>query len=164
MKVQFKRLHPLAQIPKKATDLAACHDVVATEIIHESESFVRCKLGFAVGLPDNYKLVLVPRSSLTKTQWVLQNSPGIGDEDFIHEYEYRFRCIPKIWTENIPFANSEIDFEEQSFFEYEKFPFKPGDRIGQVFIQEVIPIEWEEVKELNVKQSNRTGGYGSSGK
>ena len=153
MKLQFKRLHPLAQIPYKATTLAACHDVVATEIIHESESYVRCKLGFAVGLPEDYKLVLVPRSSLTKTQWLLQNSPGIGDSDFLYEYEFRFRCIAKIWTE-----------DEQSFFEYEDFPYKVGDRIGQVFIEKVIPIEWVEVDELDIKQSNRVGGYGSSGK
>ena len=79
MKVKFKKLHPNAVIPKQATELAGGWDVVATEIIQESPDFVICKLGFSLQPPSNYKITLVPRSSLTKTHWIIQNSPGLGD-------------------------------------------------------------------------------------
>ena len=45
---------------------------------------------------------------------------------------------------------------------YPEFPFKVGDRIGQVYLEEVIPIEFEEVEEFDV--INNRGSYGSTGK
>lgn len=75
MKIKFKRLHEKATIPKQATDLAGGWDVTVTKIEKVKEDLVICKLGFALQLPKNYRLILVPRSSLTKTKWILQNSP-----------------------------------------------------------------------------------------
>jgi len=147
VKVKFKRFHKDAQIPKQATDLAGGWDVVVTEIIQESDDFVICKLGFGLQPPSNYKVTLVPRSSLTKTNWIVQNSPGLGDPDYLLEYQYRFRCIPNV---------------SPNPFKYQEFPYKVGDRIGQIYIEEIIPIEFEEVDEL-ISNSNRVGGFGSSG-
>lgn len=152
MKVQIKKLHPNTTIPKQSTLLAGGWDVTVTEIVQESKDFVICKLGFSLIPPDNYKITLVPRSSLTKTKWIVQNSPGLGDADFRGEYQFRFRAIPDYISEN-----------KQGFAEifYEKFPYKEGDRIGQIYLEEVIPIEFEEVYELTT--TNRGEGYGSSG-
>lgn len=149
MKVKIKKLHPDATLPKQATEFAGGWDVTTTEIIQESDDFVICKLGFALELPVGYKLTLVPRSSLTKTKWVLQNSPGLGDQDFLGEYQYRFRAIPS----KTIFSNT---------LAYDSFPYKVGDRIGQVYLEEVIPIEFEEVEELIITKRN-TGGFGSTG-
>ena len=79
MIVKFKKLHPNAVIPKQATELAGGWDVTCTEIVQESPDFVICKLGFALQPPVGYRVILVPRSSLTKTHWIVQNSPGLGD-------------------------------------------------------------------------------------
>jgi len=154
LKIKIKKLHSEAVIPKKATQLAAGHDVTVTEIIQEAADFVICKLGFALTPPPGYKVVLVPRSSLTKTKWILQNSPGQGDEDFTGEYQYRFRAIPN--------ATKWSSAREQAILQYNEFPYNVGDRIGQIFLEEVINFEFEEVDELSTTERN-TGGFGSTG-
>ena len=165
MLVKLKKLHKDAVIPKRMTALSGGWDVVATEVIQESPNFVVCKLGFALQPPPNYKITLVPRSSLTKTNWVVQNSPGLGDADFLGEYQYRFRCIPTEVNLGIKthFAGMSIEQDEEVLLlSYEEFPFKVGDRIGQIYLEEVIPIEFEEVEELSDTERG-TGGYGSTG-
>jgi dUTP pyrophosphatase len=121
-----------------------------TEIVQEADDFVICKLGFALGIPEGYKLTLVPRSSLTKTTWILQNSPGLGDCDYTGEYQFRFRAIP-------------TGFDTYTGLPmYTNFPFSEGERIGQVYLEEVIPMEFQEVDELRVTDRG-DGGFGSTG-
>jgi dUTP pyrophosphatase len=153
LRIKIKKCHPDAAIPQKATQLAAGHDVTVTEIIQEAEDFVVCKLGFALTPPPGYKVVLVPRSSLTKTKWILQNSPGQGDEDYTGEYQYRFRCIP-----------SGVNTKMSGYtLSYDEFPYKVGDRIGQIFLEEVIKFEFEEVSELSNTERG-VGGFGHTGR
>lgn len=152
MEVKIKKLHKDATIPKQATEFAGGWDVTATEIEQVEEDLVICKLGFALQLPKNYRLILVPRSSITKTKWIIQNSPGLGDCDFIQEYQLRFRALPQ---ELITYQNG------GSSIVYPEFPFKVGERIGQVYLEEVIAIEFEEVEEFDFE--NNRGGYGSTG-
>ena len=153
MKVDFKKINENAVIPERATEFAGGWDVVATEIEKISPNFVICKLGFALVLPIGYKLTLVPRSSLTKTNWVLQNSPGLGDFDFFGEYQLRFRGIP------IPSTYNDGTYSD---FVYEEFPFEVGDRVGQVYLEEVIPIEFNIIDTL--PESNRdANGFGTTG-
>lgn len=150
MKVGIKKISENAEIPKRATDFAGGWDVIATEIEKISDDFVICKLGFALILPDGYKLTLVPRSSLTKTHWVVQNSPGLGDSDFFGEYQFRFRCIP---------SGIDINYAK---LKYDEFPFKLGERIGQIYLEEVIPIDFIEVEELPEAKRD-ISGFGSTG-
>lgn len=153
MLINLQRLHPDAVVPKRSTELAGGWDVVATEMIKESKDFVIYKIGWAMQPPEGYKITLVPRSSLTKTKWILQNSPGLGDADYRGEYQYRFRAIP----------NDVVFTGVFHVLDYECEPFQVGDRIGQIYLEEVIPIEFEEVSEL--PSTNRgTGGFGSTGK
>jgi dUTP pyrophosphatase len=148
MQVKIKKLHPNATTPKRATELAGGWDVTATEIERVDDDLVICKLGFALQLPKNHRLILVPRSSITKTKWILQNSPGLGDEDFIQEYQFRFRALPQYQKGTL-------------LFEYPRFPYEVGDRIGQVYLEEVIPMEFVEVEEFDF--DNNRGAYGSTG-
>lgn len=154
MKVKIKRLHENAVIPKQATELAGGWDVTVTEIEQIDKDLVICKLGFALQLPSNYRLILVPRSSLTKTKWVLQNSPGLGDADYLQEYQYRFRALP----EDV----NAVDRFGGIMLSYPQFPYVEGDRIGQIYLEEVIPMEFEEVEEFDFE--NNRGGYGSTNK
>jgi len=150
MKIRFKKLHENATTPKQATRLSGGWDVIVTEIVQEADDFVICKLGFALGIPEGYKLTLVPRSSLTKTTWILQNSPGLGDCDYTGEYQFRFRAIP-------------TGFDTYTGLPmYTNFPFSEGERIGQVYLEEVIPMEFQEVDELRVTDRG-DGGFGSTG-
>lgn len=152
--VKIKKLHPDAVIPQRATDFAGGWDVVVTEIKKESEDFIICKLGFTLEVPVGYKVTIVPRSSLTKTRWIMQNAPGLGDCDYRGEYQIRFRAIPE---EIGSFG------EGESHLLYPSIPFCKGDRVGQIYLEEVINITFEEVEELS--DTNRgEGGFGSSGK
>lgn len=158
MEVKIKKLHKDATIPKQATDLAGGWDVTATEIERVGEDFVICKLGFALQIPKTHRLILVPRSSLTKTKWVLQNSPGLGDADYLQEYQYRFRALP----ESVKLNTSPMTERSKGYLKYPPFPYVEGDRIGQIYLEEVIPMEFEEVEEFDFE--NNRGGYGSTGK
>lgn len=163
MKVEFKKLHENAVIPERATELAGGWDVTAVEIEKVTNDFVICHLGFALSIPKGYKLTLVPRSSLTKTHWVLQNSPGLGDCDYRGEYQLRFRAIPIDYTKWYTDENGRYVCGSVEKFVYEPFPFEVGDRVGQVYLEEVIPIEFDVVDELS-ETKRGGGGFGSTSK
>jgi len=155
MKIRIKKVHPNAQIPIRADEFCGGWDVFCTEIIKESDDFYICKLGLKMQPENpNYKITLVPRSSLTKTKWIQQNSPGLGDYSFTGEYQYRFRALP----ENV---KKERDSMWGYSIIYPEFPFKVGDRIGQIYLEEVIPIEW--IDDELVETERGEGGFGSSG-
>lgn len=153
MNVKIKKLDEHAVTPIKTSDFAAGMDVTASSIEKISDDFVICYLGFALQPPINYKVMIVPRSSITKTNWVMQNSPGIGDPDYTGMYQIRFRAIP----------NGVIIVDGQAKLTYPKFPYQIGDRIGQIFLQEIIDINFDVVQELNPTERGE-GGFGHSGK
>lgn len=157
MEIKFKKLHKEAVLPAQAHDTDGGWDVTVTEIEQISENFVIAKLGFALGLPKGHKLTLVPRSSFTKTNWILQNSPGLGDEGYRNEYQYRFRAIPTGVIKISGYKGGEWKLI------YDKFPFEIGDRIGQVYLETVIPTEWKIVEDLDDTDRGK-GGFGSTDK
>jgi dUTP pyrophosphatase len=156
--MKFQKLHENAVLPKQASEHACGWDVVCTEIIQVDKDCVQCKLGWAAEVPIGYKLVLVPRSSFTKYRWIQQNSPGQGDSDFRGEYSYVFRAIPTEIRQAGGDYGSSIYWELQ----YDDFPYKVGDRIGQVFLEKVIDLEPEWAFELSSTERG-TGGFGSTG-
>lgn len=158
MQVKFKKIHPDAKIPEQGSALAGGWDVTCTEIIQESPDFVICKLGFALQPDKRFKITLVPRSSLTKTKWILQNSPGLGDADYLGEYQYRFRALP----EGFGMITNNWPGRDELRFIYPEFPYKIGDRIGQIYLEEVIPMDFIEVDELS-ETDRGIGGFGSTG-
>lgn len=146
----FKATHPNAKNPIKATEHAGAYDVYCTRIDKVSPSFVICWVGFALKIPDNFRIMLQPRSSLCNTTWLLQNTPGLGDSDFINEYSFRFRALPTFINNNGAPALG-----------YDKFPYKVGDRIGQCYLEQIIHITFKDVDEL--PETGRKGGYGHTG-
>ena len=153
MKIKIKKLYNDSKIPIKMSEKAGAYDIFCHSVEKLDEDFYICKTGIAMTPPEGYRICLVPRSSLTKYKWILGNHFGIGDEDFSGEYQFRFRGIPKNYNDSFGYRN----------FSYEDFPFKEGDRIGQIFLEEVIPIEFEEVEELSETERSNLG-FGSSGK
>lgn len=157
-------------LPVQSTEKAACHDVFARKIEKVADDFYIVYIGFAVTPPKGHKIVLVPRSSLTKTTWLVQNSPGQGDEDYVNEYQYRFRAIPT----GVEMVKKDGEWVKDGYgneistpysvpkLTYDDFPFKEGERIGQIYLEKVLPIKWKQVEQL--KTTNRIGGFGSTGK
>lgn len=138
MKIKIKKLHPLAKIPLKGTKEASCADVYATEIEHNNDE-ITIKLGFSTEIPNGYKGVIVPRSSITKTTWIMQNSPAQIDSDYRGEWMIKLK--------NIDITDS---------------PYKVGDRVAQIFFEKIVDYEFEEVEEL-VETERGQGGFGSTG-
>jgi len=156
MTIKFKRLHEDAVIPKLATVGSACVDVVATEISESTDNKVTVHLGFATAIPEGYKAVMAPRSSFNHKGWVLQNSPCQIDADYRGEWMLKFEGLPQHIAES-GFYIYPADVR------YSEFPYKVGDRVAQVWLEEVIPIKFEEVDKLEETERG-VGGFGSTGK
>lgn len=147
--IKIKLTHPNAKMPTKGSSHAACWDVYAAEITRIRQDWYEVNLGFQLEPPPGYKVVLVPRSSITKTNLIQQNSPGQGDGDYRGEYKFVFKILPNS-------AQYEV-------LRYPRFPYLIGDRVGQIFLEKVIPLQFEQVDELS-ETSRGEGGFGSTGK
>lgn len=160
MKIKFKRLHEDAVIPAQATEFAGGWDLTCTQVDYMDDdkmNKVICRLGFAMQPPIGYRVVIVPRSNLTKHNWVINNSPGTGDADYDKEYEVRFTAIPTgIITTVFNDGNTKTKLN------YDNFPYKKGDRVAQMYLEKVEEIEWSE-EEFEDYNSTRIGGFGSTG-
>lgn len=152
MKIKFKKFHPDATVPVKGSQLAGGWDVTYTRSEEKDDGTVTCYLGFGVAIPKGYKLTIVPRSNLTKHKWVLNNSPVLIDADYRGEIQLRFK--PLLTYVELSSTASTLG--------YDPFPYEVGDRIAQCYLEEVIPIEFEEVDELDETERGE-GGFGSTG-
>lgn len=158
MKIKFKKIHGGAVIPTKGSEFAGCWDVTCTNIISSKDNdIVVAELGFAIEIPTGYVAVLVPRSSFTASQWLVQNSPGQIDSDYRGMCCYKFRALP------IGVKNIGTFFKPNYKFVYPEFPYKVGERIGQMYLRKIIPLEFEEVTKLSTTKRG-SGGFGSTNK
>ncbi len=98
--------------PEKATEGASCYDVWVSKIEHKKNNYVIAYLGFSSEIPEGWAAELKPRSGLTKTNWIMQNSPGEIDDDYRGEWQMRFKALP---TGICPITNQLM---------YDEFPFK----------------------------------------
>lgn len=153
--IKIKLLSETAQLPLKAHPTDACFDVFADRIEKIEDDFYVVYLGFALEIPENWKAVCVPRSSFTKTKWLVQNSPGQIDSEYRGELQYRFRAIPTYFVDAVLCDGTHG-------MTYDAFPFKIGDRIGQMYFEFVQPINFIEVDNLTPTNRNE-GGFGSTG-
>ena len=142
MNVKIKKLTPDAVIPMYAKPGDACMDIVATSLHYDEVKGFVYGTGLAVEIPEGYEMVMRPRSSICKTDAYLTNSPGTIDSGYRGE-------IMAVFKNNHP--------------DNLTAPYKIGERIAQIKIQEVIPIEFVEVDELSETERG-TGGYRSTGK
>jgi dUTP pyrophosphatase len=151
MKVKIKKLHKDAVIPKYAKPGDAGMDLTAIEISYDNNGNIVYRTGLSFEIPAGFFMMLVPRSSNSKTNLMLTNHCGIVDSGYRGEVMFKYK--PYKWNDN----------SQESFLEMVKFEtYKIGDRVGQGIILPYPQIEFEEVEELSVTERN-TGGYGSSG-
>lgn len=149
LKIKLQKTTEDAHMPFKASSDAACYDVYAHSITSENGK-VKVGLGFKTEIPKGYKGIIVPRSNLTKYHWVLNNSFGVIDSDYRGEWMAIFTAIPLI-------VNSH-DINAA----YTHFPYNVGDRVAQIYFEEVLPISFDVVPELEVSERGE-GGFGSTG-
>ena len=143
LKIKFKKKDESSKLPYKGSLNAACYDVYAHSIKLERPDKIVVGLGFSTDIPPGFKGVLVPRSSIAKTNWFLANSMGIIDADYRGE-----------WMMVLKTSNSVM---------YDALPFAIGERCGQIYFEKVNDVEFEEVDELT-ETIRGEGGFGSTGK
>jgi len=142
VELKFRRVNPLARLPERQSDGAGGYDVYAADCkFDRREGCVVVSLGFALEIPKGYKVTIVPRSSITRTTWLIQNSPCLVDSDYRGEIVLKFRCMDKV----------------------SDFPYAVGDRVAQLYVEEVIPITFIETDELTETERG-SGGFGSTGR
>jgi len=141
MEVKIKLLHEDAVKPTYAHSGDACMDITAIDDgTYISYDIVEYRTGLSFDIPDGYEIVVRPRSSISKTMLMLVNSPATIDSNFKGELKLRY----KAFANGLPL-------------------YKKGDRIAQMKIEEVIPIEWVDTEELSVSERGE-GSFGSTGK
>ena len=137
---------PEYSVPEYAHGIEdACMDLRARWIERKADRII-CHTGIHIELPPLHQLNIYPRSGLTKTDWYIANTPGIGDSGYRGEILVVFR----------PTHNMDKD----------DFPYKEGDRVAQCQVVKYQQVEWKRVSFLeDLAPSNRgEGGYGSTGK
>lgn len=141
MKIQIKKLHQDAYIPKYQTSGAAGFDIHSIEnvTIPSGESKL-IKTGLGMAIENGYELQIRPRSGLAlKNGITVLNTPGTIDSD------YRGEIMVLL-----------INHSKQDFI------ITKGDRIAQGVVSKVYQADFVEVSELDDTQRG-SGGFGSSG-
>ena len=129
-------------LPSRATPGAAGMDIVSaveTTIAPGSRALV--PTGLTMAVPFGYEIQLRPRSGLALKHGItLPNTPATIDSDYRGELQ-------------VILINHGTD----------PFVIHRGDRIAQLLVQRVEPVEFREVAEL--PSSDRgAGGFGSTGR
>ncbi len=140
MIVKFKKLHPDAVAPLRASEGAGGFDLLAVSLQRdEATNLWIYGTGLAVEVPAGHVGLLFPRSSVHKTGMVLSNSVGVIDSDYRGEIKVNML---------------EVTFEGT--------PYKAGHRVGQLVIAPIPNVQYVEVDELS-DTARGDGGFGSTG-
>lgn len=143
LKVKFKKIASNVKLPVKGSSHAACYDVFAHSITFDNNGNAVIGFGFKTEIPNGYKGIIVPRSGLTKTNWLMNNSPAQIDSDYRGEWMMKLKPFDKPISESF-------------------LPFGVGDRCAQIYFEQVLDVQFEEVDELS-NTDRAEGGFGSTG-
>ena len=147
MRINFKRLHPKAVLPRKAHKSDYAFDCVAVTEEEIAPNVWRYGLGLAVQIDDRdkcygerYKIAVYARYSIYKTGMILSNGVGIVVEGYTGEISAVFYHV----MPNLP-------------------RYRVGDRVCQIAVED----RWanqclQELDELKVMDRG-ANGYGSTG-
>ena len=140
MKIKFVRKHDDAVIPRRANSTDIGLDLVAIKEHKVLPSgVVLFDTGIAVTPPEGYYIEIVPRSSMSKSGWILANSIGICDPSY---------------TGNLLIALARVNNNSS----VPELPFC----LCQMVLRKAEYAEMEEVKELE-ETKRGDGGFGSTG-
>lgn len=147
MELKIKVLSENAVIPTYAYNGDAAVDLTATS--HKFEDINgqwvhSYGTGLAIQIPEGHVGLLLPRSSVYKTPFLLSNSLGCLDSNYLGEVFFKFKPLP---------VNG--DGEDLQMY-------KVGDRIGQLLVVPIPKLTFKVVDELTPSERG-TGGFGSSG-
>lgn len=170
-------------LPTYGKEGDACCDIYAKSIEYDADKdrfIIHTGLHFV--LPDEYEMELRPRSSNTKTDFYMPNSPGTLDWGYRGELlvifknrtninisrsvEYTINAVRQLShvTNDIrELTDDAINYLAELF---KNFSYKEGDRICQLLVRRREKITWNEVETLEELGTTERGtcGFGSTGK
>ncbi|EKP93631.1 dUTP diphosphatase [Thermaerobacter subterraneus] len=142
--VAVRRVHPRAQLPRYATELAAGCDLVAAldePVRIPPGGTCRVPTGLAIALPPGYEAQVRPRSGWAARHGLtVLNAPGTIDADYRGEIQV---LLVNLGREPVTVA--------------------PGDRIAQLVVAPVARAYFVEVESLPPTPRGE-GGFGSTGR
>ena len=140
--VKFNKVHDNARLPLKAHATDAGSDIYAveqTQILPWAVKQVATGLKVAY-IPSGHKIEVYGRSGFSKKGYLIANAPGQVDETFRGEL-------------GILVYNSTSSL----------LTIEVGDRIAQISLEAVIPVEYEFSDETT-ETARGEGGFGSTGR
>lgn len=170
-------------LPTYGREGDACCDVYAKSIEYDADKdrfIIHTGLHFA--LPDEYEMELRPRSSNTKTDFYMPNSPGTLDWGYRGELLVIFKNRTNVnisrsveYTINAVRQLSDVTNDIRELTDdainylaelFKNFSYKEGDRICQLLVRRREKITWDEVETLEELGTTErsTCGFGSTGK
>lgn len=174
-------------LPTYGREGDACCDVYAKSIEYDSDKdrfIIHTGLHFA--LSDEYEMELRPRSSNTKTDFYMPNSPGTLDWGYRGELRIIFKnrtsrqliriistfgnafndIITRVKHENAYNSIMCVRQEFNKLIKKEECPYVKGDRVCQLLVRRREKITWDEVETLEELGTTERGtcGFGSTGK
>lgn len=153
--LKVEKLTETAKLPVRAEEGSVGLDVFV-DSISIREGALCYNLGIGIEPPAGFFAMLVPRSSLSKVEWVFGNSIGIIDPSYRGELQIRMRPVGTVTLLN------EEGIITSTHSKRQDLPYKIGERVGQLIF---IPAIFAEVKEETLSKTTRgVGGFGSTGK
>jgi dUTP pyrophosphatase len=148
MAVQFKKLHPEAIIPTRATLHSAGFDLVCLEDIHvdPARGSVLVRTGIAAQLPEDTYGRIAMRSGLAVREH-LAVSAGVIDRDYSGEIKVVVFCTKMFG----------------GVYAHHGYTIKKGERFAQLVVEKVSYVSGIEVEEFTENRGEHKG-FGSTGK
>ncbi len=139
--LKFKKLDPNAVTPTKPYDTDTAYDLYSLDkhIINSGE-IIKVSTKIAIEPEYNIAVEIRPRSGLSKKGIKIANQPGTIDQNYRNEI--------------IILIHNTTDRD---------YTIEKHDRIAQMKIEKVFPVQLIEVNELSTTDRN-LNGFGSSGK
>lgn len=150
IRLQIKRLDPMAAMPVRSTRGAAGLDLYAHRISWEltDQGFVETVgSGLAFEIPEGHVGLLFPRSSIAGRRVRMANSVGVIDSDYRGEVMAKFVVAAPV---------------DLSPLENEDVGYLLGERFAQLVVVPIPTVEIEEVSDLSYTARGE-GGFGSTG-
>ncbi len=138
--VNIQRLDNCYALPARRDRQDAGWDCYAAEdALLLPRTIGRIPLGFSLEIPEDWAVLLLPRSGLASKGITLSNSPGLIDAS------YRGPVCALVFNQSD-----------------EAFTVRRGDRICQLVFLPVPDVQWQETEELSATERG-SGGFGSTG-
>lgn len=152
IKIKYKKLVPQAKAPYRKYETDGGFDLTAVSKF-ECEKYVEYGIGLAMEIPVGMIGLIFPRSSVTEEDLMLKNAVGVIDSWFRGEVRCRFYGT-KVNTYT---AGTE------KMFDYGGNAYEIGERVAQIIIIPIPPVEFVESDELS-ETARGSGSYGHTGK